>query len=111
MASRGYLGEFELLVMLAIVRLRDGAYGVPIARMIEEETGREAAMGSVYATLERLEEKGFVSSRLGDATPERGGKAKRYFFPTGQGIARIRETRQALTRLWRGLPRWKRAIA
>ena len=79
MAERLYLGEFELLVMLAVIRLGEGAYGVPISREIEQQTGRDVAFGTVYATLERLQKKGFVRSSLGDATPERGGRAKRYF--------------------------------
>lgn len=72
MATRSYLGEFELMVMLALIRLGEDAYGVPISREIEIQTGREVILGSVYATLERLEEKGLVSSYLGDPTPERG---------------------------------------
>ena len=97
------LGELELLVMLTIIRLGDGAYGVPISREIEEQTGRDVAFGTVYATLERLQHKGFVSSELGDATPERGGRAKRYFRATPAGLRTVRETRQNLIRLWRGL--------
>src|SRR2546423_13039422 len=79
MAKPGYLGDFELIVMLALMRLGEDAYGVPISREIEQQSGREVALGSVYAALERLEEKGLVSSVLGKPTAERGGKAKRYF--------------------------------
>lgn len=104
MPDRSYLGEFELLVMLALIRLGDEAYGVPIAAEIERATGREAALGSVYATLERLTEKGLVISELGEPTAERGGRARRYFHSTRQGLDRVRETRAALTRMWRGLP-------
>ena len=78
MARGAYLGEFELMVLLALIRLGDDAYGVPICREIETRSGREAAIGSVYAALERLEAKGLVTSRLGDATAVRGGRAKRY---------------------------------
>jgi DNA-binding PadR family transcriptional regulator len=99
-----YLGEFELLILLALIRLGDEAYGVPIAAEIASQTGREAALGSVYATLERLAEKGLVDSRLGEPTAERGGRARRYFHPTPKGLDRVRETRDALTRMWRGLP-------
>src|SRR6266446_3255935 len=81
-----YLGEFELLVMLTVIRLGEGAYGVPISREIERQTGRNVAFGTVYATLERLHKKGFVSSSLADATPERGGRAKRYFRVTATGL-------------------------
>ena len=104
MTGRGYLGNFELMVMLALLRLREDAYGVPISREIEERTGREVALGSVYATLERLEEKGLVSSELGEPTAERGGRAKRYFRLTAQGLREIRETQRALKQLWHGLP-------
>ncbi|HLK69043.1 MAG TPA: PadR family transcriptional regulator [Bryobacteraceae bacterium] len=103
MPERHYLGEFELLVMLTVIRLDDEAYGVPISREIEEATGRGVAFGTVYSTLERLEKKGFVSSRLGDATPERGGRAKRYFRATPTGLRTVRETKQSLTKLWQGI--------
>jgi DNA-binding PadR family transcriptional regulator len=103
--SRGaYLGEFELMVLLALIRLGDDAYGVPISREIEKRSGRESALGSVYAALERLEEKGLVTSRLGDPTASRGGRAKRYFRMTAQGLRDVRQTQQALVSLWRGLP-------
>jgi PadR family transcriptional regulator, regulatory protein PadR len=93
-----------LMVMLALMRLGDDAYGVPISREIEQQTGREVSLGSVYATLERLESRGLVSSYLGKPTAERGGKAKRYFRVTQNGLRKARETRQALMKLWRDLP-------
>jgi DNA-binding PadR family transcriptional regulator len=102
--ARGFLGEFELMVLLALIRLGEDAYGVPISREIEERAGREVALGSVYAALERLEGKGLVTSRLGDPTAERGGRAKRYFRITANGLREVRETQRALTNLWRGLP-------
>jgi PadR family transcriptional regulator PadR len=101
---REFLGGFELLVLLALVRLADEAYGVPIARAIEESSGRDVAMGSVYVTLERLERKGLVTSRLGEPTPERGGRAKTYFRITARGLRETRLARRTLTRLWRGVP-------
>jgi PadR family transcriptional regulator PadR len=104
MRKRNYIGDFELMVMLVLLRLGEGAYGVPISREIEQQCGRDVALGSVYATLERLEEKGLVSSALGEPTPERGGRAKRYFSLTKKGLRAVRETRRALIRLWRGLP-------
>jgi PadR family transcriptional regulator PadR len=104
MARRGYLGEFELMVLLVLMRLGDQAYGVPIAREIEACSGREAALGSVYAALERMEEKGLVSSSLGEATAERGGRAKRYFRVTAEGLGAARETQRVLTSLWSGNP-------
>ena len=103
MPDSNYLGEFELLVMLTVLRLGDEAYGVPISRVIEEETGRNVAFGTVYATLDRLQKKGFVASSLGDATPERGGRARRYVRVTPAGLRTVRETRRSLIRLWRGL--------
>jgi PadR family transcriptional regulator, regulatory protein PadR len=104
MPKRDYLGNFELMVMLALLRLGKEAYGVPISREIEERGGREVALGSVYATLERLEEKGLVSSKLGEPTPERGGRAKRYFRVTLQGLREVCETQRVLKKLWQGLP-------
>lgn len=104
MSKRTHIGDFELMVMLVLLRLGESAYGVPISREIERQCGREVALGSVYATLERLQERGLVSSDLGEPTPERGGRAKRYFRLTRKGLREVRETRQALIRLWRGLP-------
>ena len=92
------------MVLLSVIRLDDNAYGVPISLEIEKRTRRDVALGSVYATLERLEKKGLVVSRLGEATPERGGKAKRFFNVTGKGVREVRETQQALKTLWQGLP-------
>ena len=96
------------MVLLAVMRLdREGAYGVPIAREIEETSGRTVALASVYASLERLEERGLVTSSLGDPTPERGGRARRHFTITGRGIREVQEARQALTKLWNRLPQLK----
>jgi PadR family transcriptional regulator, regulatory protein PadR len=102
--SREVLGNFELMVMLALIRLGDAAYGVPISKIIEESTSREVVVGSVYAALERLEGKGFVSSEVGEPTPERGGRAKRYFRVTKDGLREVRDTRGALIKLWQGIP-------
>jgi DNA-binding PadR family transcriptional regulator len=104
MGTRIHIGDFELVVMLVLIRLGDSAYGVPISRGVEQQYGREVALGSVYAVLERLQEKGLVTSDLGEPTPERGGRAKRYFRLTRKGLHQVRETRNALTKLWRGLP-------
>jgi DNA-binding PadR family transcriptional regulator len=104
MARTDYLGEFELLVMLTVIRLGDSAYGVPIAREIEQRTGREASFSAVYATLERLQAKRLLSSELGDSTPERGGRAKRYFRATAAGLREVRRTKQQLISLWKGVP-------
>ena len=103
MESAHALGSFELLVMLILIRLGDDAYGVPISLEIERQTGRSVAFGTVYTTLERLQRKGLVCSNLGDATPERGGRAKRYFRATAAGLRTVRETKRSLTRLWHGV--------
>jgi PadR family transcriptional regulator PadR len=77
--SKPYIGEFEELVLLAILALRDNAYGVKINNAIEEATGRTVSIGALYTTLSRLEDKGLISSWMGEATAERGGRAKKYF--------------------------------
>ena len=102
--SRDSLGHFELLVILALLRQGDEAYGVPIADAIAQSTGKQVILASVYNTLERLEEKGLVRSILGQPTPERGGRAKRYFSITTAGLREVRAAKKALTVLWRGIP-------
>ena len=95
------------MILLAVIHLGEQAYGVPISRELEVHRGRDVAVGSVYAALERLEGKGLVSSVLGDPTPERGGKAKRFFRITKEGLRQVHETRRVLTRLWKTLPQPK----
>jgi DNA-binding PadR family transcriptional regulator len=97
------LGEFEQLVLLAILHLGDGTYGVPIADEIERRTGRAVSPAAVYVTLRRLEQKGLLASSMGDPTPERGGKARRLVTVTGLGRDSVRASRQALDRMWKGL--------
>jgi len=104
MSKGDSLSNFELMVMLVLIRLGDEAYGVPISKEISKQRGRDVPLGSVYATLERLEEKGLAKSEVGEPTPERGGRAKRYFAVTGKGLRVIRETKHALLELWKGLP-------
>src|SRR3989440_4456743 len=104
MPQREFLGGFELLVLLALIRLGDGAYGVPISEAIEESSGKGVALGSVYITLERLENKGLVSSRLGEPTAERGGRAKTYFKVTAKGLRDVRQAQCTLVSLWKGVP-------
>lgn len=111
MARRDYFGEFELMVMLAILRLEGDAYGVPIAAEMEAFRGRDVALGSVYAALERLESKGYVRSWMGEATAERGGKAKRYFKVTANGLKAVGRTRKALTAMWKRIPVLKKEEA
>src|SRR5215210_8035343 len=97
------LGEFEQLVLLAIVHLRGEAYGIPIVEEIERRTGRQVARAAVYVTLRRLEEKGYLSSWMGDPTPERGGKGRRYVKIEHEGARALREARRAADRMWQGL--------
>jgi PadR family transcriptional regulator len=104
MGSPNLISSFEMMVMLALLRLGDEAYGVPISEEIEEQSGHDIAVGSVYAALERLEARGLVSSRVGEPTAERGGRAKRYFKATGKGLKEIRETQRTLLKLWKNLP-------
>jgi len=98
------LGAFDLMVLLALIRLRDEAYGVSIARAIEEGTGRSVSLATMYVALGRLENKRLIKSRLGEPTAERGGRAKRYFRVTAKGVREVREARRLLTSLWNGLP-------
>jgi DNA-binding PadR family transcriptional regulator len=101
--GRESLGEFEQLVLLAILRLGSEAYGVPIVREIEDRTGRASSRAAVYIALKRLQVKGLVSSRMADPTPERGGRAKRYFKIEQAGIDLVRESRRALVSMWEDL--------
>ena len=103
MARREYLGEFEQIVLLAILRLGNDAYGVPIRLDIEQRTGRALTVGALYRTLDRLEEKGYVSSAFSDPTPERGGRSKRYFSVKPIGLRTLRASHEALAAMWEGL--------
>jgi len=98
-----YLGELEQIVLLAVMRLGDEAYAVPILEQIEQQTGRKIARGALYTALDRLEGKGCLRSRLGDPLPERGGRARRYFTVTPSAVRVLRASRLALLRLWNGL--------
>ncbi|MFT3905275.1 MAG: PadR family transcriptional regulator [Steroidobacteraceae bacterium] len=104
MRKREYLGQLELMVLLAVMRTGQDAYGVLISREIAEKSGREVMLGSVYAALERLEKKGLVVSRRGEPTAERGGKARTYFKTTAAGLKEARDTHEILQRLSQGLP-------
>ena len=96
------LGEFEQIVLLAILRLGDNAYGVTIGTEINACTRREPTPGALYTTLDRLEDKGLVTSRMGDPTPQRGGRAKRYFVLNSKGLAAITRAQQSYRRLLEG---------
>ena len=103
MPSRDYLVEFEHIMVLALLRLEDRAYGVTVRQEIELRTHREVSIGAVYATLDRLEAKGYVKSRRGDPTPERGGRSKRFFRVTAKGVAAVNRTQRALQSMTEGL--------
>jgi DNA-binding PadR family transcriptional regulator len=102
------LGEFEQIVLLAVLCAGQSggeAYGMPIHAEIERRTRRRVARGAVYMTLDRLEKKGLLTSRLTEPTPERGGRAKRCYTVTAPALAALRASRRALLRLWEGLER------
>jgi PadR family transcriptional regulator PadR len=102
--SRRLLTDFEIMILLAILRVGDDAYGVTIAREIESTAGRTAQLPAIYHALDRLEKQGLVRSRLGDATPQRGGRAKKHFTLTKAGLGSVQDTRDALTALWSSVP-------
>lgn len=99
------LGEFEELTLLAVLALADTAYGITVQDVIERETGREVTLGSVYSALERMERKQLLSSSLADATGERGGKRRRLFAVTDEGMKLLGETRRAREALWNAVPK------
>lgn len=103
MSTRDFLGEFEHIVLLALLRLEDRAYGVTVRQEIELRTKREVSLGAVYATLDRLEIKRYVRSRCGDPTPERGGRSKRFFEVTAEGTTAVNRTQRALRSMTEGL--------
>ncbi len=103
MSDRDYLGEFEHIIILALLRLEDRAYGVTVRQEIQHRIQREVSIGAVYATLDRLEAKGYVKSRRGDPTPERGGRSKRFFRVTASGVAALSRTHRALQSMTEGL--------
>ena len=103
MKTPAYLGEFEYAVLLAVLQIRDGAYAVPVRELIEDRTGRAVARGALYTALERLEVKGCLKSTVRDASPERGGRPRRYFTVTPTGLAALRTTHAALRNLTTGL--------
>lgn len=103
MAQVGSLGEFEQVVLLAILRVGENAYGVTIRAEIAACTEREPSPGALYTTLDRLEEKGLVQSRLGDPTPQRGGRAKRYIRVTKKGRVAVISAQRSYQSLLQGL--------
>ncbi len=103
MSKGSNLGEFEHIVLLALLRLHENAYGMRIRQEIQIRTRRSVSIGAIYATLERMEAKGYVSSRLSDPTPERGGRAKRFFSIQGRGFKALKRAEEALHRMRKGV--------
>jgi PadR family transcriptional regulator len=103
MGKGEFLGEFEQVVLLAVVRLDGAGYGMSIRREIERRAGRDVAVGSVYATLARLEEKDLVASEAGETTPRRGGRARRHFRILPAGVEALEATRGMMARMWEGV--------
>ncbi len=101
--SRESIGEFEQLVLLAVLRLGDGAYGIPILEEIQGHSRRVVLRPAVYVALRRLDEKGLVSSHSADPSEQRRGRPRRYFQVTGEGMMRLRDSRETLLSMWDGL--------
>lgn len=103
MDKEKFLGEFEQFLLLAILRLGDNAYGSTIRQLLAESINRDVTIGALYTTLERLEKKGLVESKMGESTSERGGRAKKYFKVSAQGQSALKRSKQALSNMWQGL--------
>jgi PadR family transcriptional regulator, regulatory protein PadR len=103
MSGREYLGEFEQVVLLALLHLGEKGYGLAIRREILQRTGRSVSLGALYSTLNRLESKSFVDSWLADPTPQRGGKSKRYFQIRPAGLVALERTQRMLALMREGL--------
>ena len=102
------LGELEQLVLLALIRLGEEAYGIPVQQELARVARRQATFATVYSTLQRLESKGLVRSRMGAPTAERGGRRKKFFEPTAAGTRALRRALQATERMTRGIsPSWE----
>jgi PadR family transcriptional regulator PadR len=97
------IGQFEQAVLVALIRLGKDAYGRAILNEVQERLARDVSAGAVYATLERLEAKGLASSKLAPGTAIRGGRARRYFAPTGAGVRALNDAKSVTDMLWRGL--------
>lgn len=102
MTHRKNLGEFEYLLLLAVLRLPDDAYGVTMRREIEARTGRSVTLGAIYPTMDRLEKKGYVNSTMSEPTPERGGRSRRYFRLEPAGVEALHRAREAFSAMWAG---------
>lgn len=100
MNKQSYLGEFEYLLLLNILSLKEQAYGVTIRERFNLSIGRDVSIGAIYATSERLEKKGYLTSRKGGATAERGGKAKRFYQVTSSGKEAVVQTKEYMDAMW-----------
>ncbi len=98
------LREFEELVLLAVLIATPDAYGPSLQQILAEEAGRKASLGAIYTALDRLARKELVLSELGDPTPVRGGRRKRHYELTPQGLEKVQETRRIRERMWRKVP-------
>jgi len=103
MSPSNYPGEFEQMVLLAVLRLGEGAFALSVLRELDQQAGRRVSRGALYKTLDRMEAKGMVSWQVEEATPDRGGHPRRLFSVTPQGVALLQASRDALFRLWDGL--------
>jgi PadR family transcriptional regulator len=97
------IGQFEQAVLVALIRLGKDAYGRAILNEVQTRLDRDVSAGAVYATLERLETKALISSTLAPGTAIRGGRARRYFAPTGAGVRALKDAKSATDKIWRGL--------
>ncbi|MEZ0484591.1 PadR family transcriptional regulator [Fibrella aquatica] len=104
---RAFLGEFEEIVLLVVAASPTDAYGVTIWEEVQQQTGRSITMSAVHTTLYRLEEKGFLSSRMGGATAERGGRRKRFFALTPLSVRALQDIQEVRNRLWQAIPQDK----
>lgn len=108
--KRHLLTDLELMILLAALRVGEKAYGVQIAREIAATSGRQVLLGAAYAALDRLERNGLVASTVGDATPERGGRAKRFFRVTPRGLRAVKDTQRAFVAMWCDIPQLKEKL-
>ena len=97
------LGELEHVVLLALLRLDSNAYGAAIRQLLQAEIDRDVALGALYSTLERMEKKGLVVSKLGESTAQRGGRPKRFFSVTAEGKSALKQAKQAMDQMWQGV--------
>ena len=97
------LGELEHVVLLALLRLDSNAYGAAIRQLLQAEIDRDVALGALYSTLERMEKKGLVVSKLGESTAQRGGRPKRFFSVTAEGKSALKQAKQAMDQMWKGV--------